>query len=91
MDKKIKLGIIGLGRLGLEHAKNIHYNIPGAELYAACSVVEKELETAKELFNPPVITKDYNELFSNKNLDGIVISTIRRLTVRLYVKLLKQG
>ena len=75
MNSKIKLGIIGLGRLGLEHAKNIYYNIPEAELYAACSVVDKELDKAGEMFNPPVLTKDYNDLFSEKELDGIVIST----------------
>ena len=75
MNKKVKLGIIGLGRLGLEHAKNIHYNIPEAELYAACSVVDKELDKAGELFKPPVLTKDYNDLFREKELDGIVIST----------------
>ena len=75
MNKTVKIGIIGLGRLGYEHAKNIHYNIPSAELYAVCSVVDKELERAKTDFNPQVITKDYNELFSMKELDAIVVAT----------------
>jgi len=75
MDNTIKIGIIGLGRLGYEHAKNIHYNIPSAELYAVCSVVDKELEKAKNDFNPKVITKDYNELFQMKELDAVVVST----------------
>ena len=47
-----------------------------AELYAACSVVDKELDNSqKSLFNPAVVTNDYNELFKDKELDGIVIST----------------
>lgn len=75
MNTKIKLGIIGLGRLGMEHAKNIHYHIPDAELHAVCSVVDAELEKAKELFEPVLVTKDYQELFSSPELDGVVIAT----------------
>ncbi len=36
--KKIKTGIVGLGRLGLQHAIDIKYNLPEAELVAACSI-----------------------------------------------------
>lgn len=74
MGKK-RIGIIGLGRLGLEHASNIHNHIPEAELTAACSVVDAELERAKELFNPAIITKNYRDLFDTEKLDGIVIAT----------------
>jgi len=70
-----KLGIIGLGRLGLEHAKNIHSAIPEAELAMVCSVVDAELEKAAELFPDAARTKDYNELFANRGLDGVVIAT----------------
>lgn len=39
--EKVKLGIIGLGRLGRNHAENIRYKIPNAELAAVCSAVQK--------------------------------------------------
>ncbi len=74
MQKK-RLGIIGLGRLGFEHASNIHHNIHEAELTAVCSVVDKELETAKEKFNPEIITNNYRDIFDTEKLDGIVIAT----------------
>jgi len=73
--KKTRLGIIGLGRLGWEHARNIYYNIPEAELTAVCSVVDKELDTASELFDPKIVTKDYKDLLDSSKLDGIVIAT----------------
>ena len=38
--KKVKVGIAGLGRLGSVHARNIAFKIPGAQLSAACSVVD---------------------------------------------------
>jgi lactate dehydrogenase-like 2-hydroxyacid dehydrogenase len=28
LDNKLKLGIVGLGRLGMEYAKNITYRVP---------------------------------------------------------------
>lgn len=34
--KKIKIGAVGLGRLGYQHAENIAFKIPGAELVALC-------------------------------------------------------
>ena len=36
---KVKVGVVGLGRLGKVHAQNLRYKIPGAELTAACSIV----------------------------------------------------
>jgi myo-inositol 2-dehydrogenase / D-chiro-inositol 1-dehydrogenase len=74
MDK-VKLGIIGLGRLGYEHAKNIYYNIPQAELTAVCSVVDEELNRVRDEMNPQYVVSDYMELIAVKELDGIVIAT----------------
>lgn len=71
----VKLGIIGLGRLGREHAKNIYYNIPDTELTAICSVVQNEIDSITHEMNPKYITADYNELLSNDELNGVVIAT----------------
>ncbi|MFP4619374.1 MAG: Gfo/Idh/MocA family oxidoreductase [Spirochaetaceae bacterium] len=73
--KKIKLGIIGLGRLGRKHAENIYYNIPEAELSAICSVVPEELDTVKREMSPDMVSGSYEELIRSKELDGLVVST----------------
>jgi myo-inositol 2-dehydrogenase/D-chiro-inositol 1-dehydrogenase len=73
--KKIRLGIIGLGRLGRKHAENIHYNIPAAELAAVCSLVPSELESTAKEMSPAVVTDNYGDLLEDRSLDGIVIST----------------
>jgi len=91
VSNTIKLGIIGLGRLGLEHAKNIHFHIPSAELYAVCSVVEAELEKAKKLFSPKLVTNDYHELFANPELDGIVISTNSQTHCKIICEAVNSG
>ena len=71
----VKLGIVGLGRLGRNHAANIHYHIPNAELTAICSVVESELESVGAEMQPRYRYTDYKELFQNRELDGVVIAT----------------
>ena len=72
---KVKLGIIGLGRLGRKHAENIHYHIPNAELTAICSVVQTELDSVAKEMNPQYVTKEYMEIINNEQLDGIVIAS----------------
>lgn len=73
--EKVKLGIVGLGRLGRNHAENIQHNIPNAELTAICSVVQSELDTVKAELSPKYCYTDYREMFANKELDGILISS----------------
>jgi myo-inositol 2-dehydrogenase / D-chiro-inositol 1-dehydrogenase len=73
--KRVQLGIIGLGRLGREHAKNIYYNIPQADLTAICSVVQSELDLVSEEMDPRIVTNDYMDLLTDRDLDGLVIST----------------
>ncbi|MCW3489986.1 Gfo/Idh/MocA family protein [Dethiobacter alkaliphilus] len=74
MDK-LKVGLIGLGRLGREHASNIHYKIPQAELTAICSSVQEEVESVASEMKPKFATNDYREILSNKELDAIVIAS----------------
>lgn len=87
----IKLGIIGIGRLGLEHAKNIHYKIPEAELSMLCSIVDKEIEHAGKLFPEASSTKDYSELFENRELDGIIIATNSQTHRQLVCEAIQAG
>ncbi|CCQ97625.1 Oxidoreductase domain protein [[Clostridium] ultunense Esp] len=72
---KVKLGIIGLGRLGRNHAANIHYKIPNAELTAICSTVQEELDNVKMEMNPNYAILDYMELLNIEELDGVVIAS----------------
>jgi myo-inositol 2-dehydrogenase/D-chiro-inositol 1-dehydrogenase len=73
--EKIKLGIVGLGRLGRRHAENISRNIVGAELTAVCSAVPEELAAVMGEMRPDYGTPDYMEMFRDRKLDGIVIAS----------------
>ncbi len=72
---RVKLGIIGLGRLGRKHAENIHYGIRGAQLAAACSLVEQELDSVAREMNPAQCSTEFMDIIENEDLDGIVIAS----------------
>jgi len=91
MDKKVKIGIIGLGRLGRKHAENIHYKIPNAELTAVCSLVKDELDSVANEMSPKFVTTDYMDILQNKELDGVVIASNSQFHCKMIVMLLKQG
>ena len=45
----VKVGIVGLGRLGKRHAENLAFSVRGAELVAACSPDADEPQTDRLL------------------------------------------
>ncbi|WEB81086.1 inositol 2-dehydrogenase [Vagococcus lutrae] len=71
--KVVKVGIIGLGRLGKEHAKNLAFHVLNCELYAACSVVEAELDFAREALGVTKLYRDYGEMVQDEAIDAIFI------------------
>ena len=71
--KKVKIGSVGLGRLGYEHACNIANLIPGAELAALCDVDEKSVKEVAAELGVPYTYSDVAEMVKNPELDAIVI------------------
>ncbi|WP_173917531.1 Gfo/Idh/MocA family oxidoreductase [Halobacillus sp. Marseille-Q1614] len=73
--EKVKVGIVGLGRLGRQHAENLAYRIPNCELAAVCSVIEAEVKEAQEKWNVPYGYLKYEDMLDNKELDAIFIAS----------------
>lgn len=70
---EVRVGIVGLGRLGRTHAINLAQNVPGAKLVAACSFVEDELEYAKRELGVTETYKSFEEMAASPNLDAVCI------------------
>ncbi|MFD1362450.1 inositol 2-dehydrogenase [Lentibacillus salinarum] len=71
----IRFGIAGLGRLGKTHAMNIANTISGAQLVAACSVVEEELAFANNELGVNETYSTYEEMVNSPNIDAVCIVT----------------
>ena len=86
----VKLGIIGLGKLGTEHAKNVIFDNPNAELIAACGR-EETLKRFTDRFPVKYPYTDYDEMLNNPEIDGILIVTSVNTHGEFTVKALEAG
>jgi myo-inositol 2-dehydrogenase/D-chiro-inositol 1-dehydrogenase len=71
--EKIKVGVIGAGRIGKLHLENLAVRNPSAEVIAVADVF---VEAAKELadrFGVKTVSQDYREILSNKDVDAVII------------------
>ncbi|KMY48603.1 inositol 2-dehydrogenase [Peribacillus loiseleuriae] len=91
MAGKIKVGIVGLGRLGRQHAENIASRIPNCELTAICSVVESEINEFQEKWGIPYSYANYDEMLTNKELDAIFIASPSGYHCEQIIKALHAG
>ena len=73
--KKLKIGIIGVGRLGYEHACNIANRVPGSELVA---IADTNFDRAKQVAEELGVTAVYNDpkdLCADPNVEAVAIIT----------------
>jgi myo-inositol 2-dehydrogenase/D-chiro-inositol 1-dehydrogenase len=73
MGKQVNIGLIGAGRIGRIHARNLKFQVPGAKLVAVADViVVSAKELAKEL-EIPICEQDYHRLLDHEEIEAIVI------------------
>ena len=73
--KKLKIGIIGVGRLGYEHACNIANRVPGSELVA---ISDANFDRAKQVAEELGVTAVYSDpkaLCEDPNVEAVAIVT----------------
>ncbi len=75
MSTALRIGIVGLGRLGKRHAENLALRVPGASLVAAASPVAEEQLWAKANL-PNITTYDsLTTLLQHPELDAVWLVT----------------
>ena len=70
---KVRIGSVGLGRLGLQHAKNIAGRIRNAELVALCDVDTAKLENTADMLGVKQRFSSYEDLLTCKDIDAVVL------------------
>lgn len=73
--KKVKFGIVGLGRLGRKHAENIAFRVPNAELTAVCSIIEEEVDDVQKSWGIEYGYTNYSEMLKNEKLEAVFIAS----------------
>lgn len=87
----IKIGAIGLGRLGYQHAFNLRFSIPGVELVALCDMNEEKLKATAKEWGVPYTYTDFEAMILNQELDAIAITSPSHLHTVQIAQALEQG
>lgn len=75
MTRKVKIAVIGTGRMGSVHTRNISRLIPEAELVAVCDIRLDVAQAVADECGIPRVVKDYHELLADPGIEAILIAT----------------
>ena len=91
--KKVKIGIVGLGRLGKEHAKNLNFKIRNCEVIAACSIIDSELEYTKKKLDISNLFSEYTKMLQEMKgkMNAVFLVTSTSMHAQQIIKALEMG
>jgi myo-inositol 2-dehydrogenase/D-chiro-inositol 1-dehydrogenase len=73
MGKKLKIGIIGAGRIGKLHANNLVNAVPDAEVVAISDIFEENAKKVAKELGIPKVYKDYRKILEDPDIDAVFI------------------
>jgi len=75
MNRKVKIAVIGTGRMGSVHVRNIARQIPEADLVAICDIRLEVAQAVADGLDIQRVVKDYHELLADPEIEAILIAT----------------
>jgi myo-inositol 2-dehydrogenase / D-chiro-inositol 1-dehydrogenase len=75
MTTKINIAVIGTGRMGSVHVRNIARSIPEASLVAVCDIRLEVAQAVAEECGVRRVVQDYHELLEDEAIETILIAT----------------
>lgn len=73
--QKLKIGILGAGRIGRVHAQSIAFGIPEAEVVAISDPFTEAAEKAAKDFGIPNVYSDYRQILADPAIDAVLVCT----------------
>ncbi len=80
---QVNIGLIGTGRIGRLHARNLAYRVPGARLVAIADVVPQSAQTCAEETQVQRVCTDYRAVLDRKDVDAVVICASTNMHARI--------
>ena len=73
--RDVRIGIVGLGRLGMKHAENLAFRIRGARLEAACALEPDRVQAVCRDWGVPRGYARFEDLLADRELDAIFVAS----------------
>ncbi len=80
---KVRVGLIGAGRIGRVHGENLAYRIPNAELVAVADVIEDAAKKLAADLQIPATYQDAAPIMADKHIDAVIICSSTDTHARL--------
>jgi myo-inositol 2-dehydrogenase/D-chiro-inositol 1-dehydrogenase len=75
MKRQVNIAVIGTGRIGSVHTRNLVQNIPEANLVAICDIRLEVAQAVADELGIERVVKDYHELLVDENIEAFLIAT----------------
>jgi myo-inositol 2-dehydrogenase/D-chiro-inositol 1-dehydrogenase len=75
MTRKVKMAVVGTGRMGSVHVRNITRYIPEADLVAVCDIRLDVAQAVAEECGVQRVVEDYHDLLADKEIEAILIAS----------------
>jgi myo-inositol 2-dehydrogenase / D-chiro-inositol 1-dehydrogenase len=75
MTNKVNIAVIGTGRMGSVHTRNLARLIPEANLVAVCDIRLEVAQAIADELGIKRVVRDYHELLADKSIEAILIAT----------------
>ena len=72
---EVRVGIVGLGRLGMKHGENLAFRVRGARLDAACAQEPDRVEHVRREWGVPRGYGRFEDMLTDRELDAIFIAS----------------
>ncbi len=75
MKRQVNLAVIGTGRIGSFHTRNLVRSIHEANVVAVCDIRLEVAQVVAEDLGVERVVKDYHELLADKDIEAVLIAT----------------
>jgi myo-inositol 2-dehydrogenase / D-chiro-inositol 1-dehydrogenase len=89
--KKIKLGVIGTGRIGKVHIATLVQNVPQAEVVAVADINLKSAEEVAKSFGIDAVFSNYLDVINHPDVEAVVICSPTDTHARYIVECANAG
>ena len=89
--RKVNIGVIGAGRIGRIHGRNLKFQVPGAKIIAIADVI---IESAKKLADEleiPVCEEDYRRLLRKDDIQAVIICSSTDTHAQIIIEAAEAG
>ncbi len=89
--RKLRIGIVGAGRIGNVHCKSVTYSIPEAEVAMVTDVYEPAAKRLADMYGVPAYSSDYHDILKDPSIDAVLVCSPTPTHADIAIAAMKAG